>query len=382
MDDLVYMQEALQLAAEGRGQVSPNPMVGAVVVKDGRVIGRGYHRYNAFKHGEILALEEAGKEAEGATLYVNLEPCCHYGRTPPCTGTVIESRVGRVVAAMADPNQKVSGNGFKLLRDAGIKVDVGLCEDDARRLNEKFIKYISTKRPFVLLKVAMTLDGKIATRTGRSRWITGEQSREASQLLRAEYDAILVGVGTVLADDPELTVRLPEDKARERHRPLVRVVLDGRLRTPVDARILAGADRVPVLIFADEETAGIEHGGKKKLAERLEKYGKQGAEVIFTAGVDGRVSIGSLLDELGSRQLSSLIVEGGAQVSGQFLAAGLIDKATFFIAPKLLGGLKAVPAIGGEGFDSLERAMELEELSITPRDRDIEITGYPKKVES
>jgi diaminohydroxyphosphoribosylaminopyrimidine deaminase / 5-amino-6-(5-phosphoribosylamino)uracil reductase len=370
MNDLSYMQEALRLAAEGRGRVSPNPLVGAVIVKDGEIVGRGFHRYTSFKHAEVNAIEDAGDRAKGATLYLNLEPCCHYGRTSPCTDAVLRSGVRRVVAAMADPNPKVAGHGFQILKDAGIEVDVGLCEAEARHLNEKFIKFISTHRPFVHLKVAMTLDGKIATRTGRSRWITGEAARECSQLLRAEYDAILVGVGTVLVDDPELTVRLPKAMELDRHRPLVRIVLDGRLRTPLNSRILNTSSAGPVIIFANNESASIQ--------SRVEEYRMKESEIIFTPGSNGRVSLIELLEELGRRQITSLIVEGGAEVSGQFLAARLIDKVTFFIAPKLVGGIGAVPAVGGNGFETLEEALELDDLTVEKRGRDVEITGYPK----
>jgi diaminohydroxyphosphoribosylaminopyrimidine deaminase / 5-amino-6-(5-phosphoribosylamino)uracil reductase len=383
MTDLDYMKEALRLAAEGRGQVSPNPLVGAVVVKEGRIIGRGLHRYAELKHAEVNALEEADEEARGATLYLNLEPCCHHGRTPPCTDAVLRSGVSRVVAAMADPNPQVAGHGFEILRSAGIEIDVGLCEREARRLNEKFIKFITSGRPFVHLKVAMTLDGKIATRSGRSRWITGEVSRERSHMLRSEYDAILVGVGTVITDDPELTARpsMKEDEKKDqRHRPLLRVVLDGRLRTPLDSRLLAAREAGPVLIFADEESAVAEQDDRTVFQNRLSEYKRLGAEVIFSSSAMGRVSLELLLDELGSRKASSLIVEGGSDVSGQFLNSRLIDKVTFFIAPKLIGGRQAVPAIGGEGFETLEQAIELEEVSVAGSGRDIEITGYPKKI--
>ncbi|MEW6736830.1 MAG: bifunctional diaminohydroxyphosphoribosylaminopyrimidine deaminase/5-amino-6-(5-phosphoribosylamino)uracil reductase RibD [Acidobacteriota bacterium] len=374
MSDLEYMQEALRLAAQGCGQVSPNPLVGSVIVKAGRVIGRGLHRYTAYRHAEVCALSEAGRDARGATLYVNLEPCCHHGRTPPCTDLVIESGISRVVAAMQDPNPLVGGKGFTRLREAGIEVDVGLCEAEARRLNEKFITYITTRRPFVHMKIAMTLDGKIATRERHSRWITGEASRLASQQLRAEYDAILVGVGTVLTDDPKLTLRIEQ----ERHRPLLRVVLDGRLRTPLNAQLFIGAPMQPVLIFADEESASIAHGGAAMLRVRLQEYEARGVEVIFLPGIKGCLSLPQVLEELGRRQVTSLIVEGGAQVNGLFLAERLINKVTCFIAPKLVGGNTAVPAIGGSGFETLAQAIELQDLTIVRRGEDIEITGYPK----
>lgn len=371
MTDLEYMQRALDLAAVGRGRVSPNPMVGALVVKDGEIVGRGSHIYAELKHAEVIALEEAGERARGATLYLNLEPCSHHGRTPPCAEAVVRSGVSRVVVAMEDPNPLVSGRGLALLKEAGIEVAVGLCETEARRLNEIFITYVTRRRPFVLLKIATTLDGKIATRTWNSRWITGEEARQASQLLRVEYDAILVGVGTVIADDPELTVRIKH----HRHRPLARVVLDGRLRTPLHCRLVSTARAYPLIIFADEAEARAYHG--LRFTQQVEKMRQCGAEVVFTDAQAGRVNLGAMLTELGKRQIASVIVEGGGEVSGQFLTAGLIDKVTFFIAPKLVGGRAAVPAIAGEGFEYLAQAVELAELTVKQHGRDIEVTGYP-----
>lgn len=374
MKDLKYMQQVLQLAAKGKGQVSPNPMVGALVVKSDVVLGRGYHRYDAFDHAEINALREAGTLAEGATLYVNLEPCCHHGRTPPCTDAILRSGVHRVVAAMTDPNPLVGGKGFHILELNGINVDVGTCEKEARLLNEKFVTFVTYNRPFVLLKTAMTLDGKIATHTGHSRWITNEASRQASQQLRAEYDAILVGAQTVIADDPELTLRIEN----RRHRALIRVIIDGKLNTPLSAKMLTTANIYPVLIFADEMAASIAHGGILALQARIKEYEAKGAQVILDAGIDGQVSLRAMLTELAYRKITSLIVEGGANITGQFLTSHLFDKATFFIAPKLVGGQGAIAALGATGFSTLDEAVELEDIEITRHEQDIEITGYPK----
>jgi len=358
-----YMQMALDLAERGRGLVSPNPLVGAVLVKDGEIVGKGFHRYNERKHAEILALEEAGERASGASLYINLEPCSHYGRTPPCAEALVESGVARVVAAMQDPNPLVAGRGFELLRRAHIQVEVGLLEKEARRLNEKFIKFITTARPFVLLKVASSLDGRIATRARHSRWITGEQARLASQEMRYEYDAILVGIETVLKDDPELLMRLD----RQKHRPLARVILDSNLRIPLQSKLVQTARRAPLLIFS----------GEKSSQEKKRQLEESGAAVITMPDRAGRLDIRSVLDYLGNRQITSLIVEGGAEVSAAFLEARLVDKVTFFIAPKIIGGRNAVPAIGGEGIVSLEEAIELEDVTFVRRGRDIEVTGYP-----
>lgn len=374
--DLKFMQEALKLAAQGRGCVSPNPLVGAVVVKGDMILGRGFHLYAHQKHAEIGALDEAETLTEGATLYVNLEPCCHYGRTGPCTEAVIDSGVRRVVAAMTDPNPRVAGKGFEILRAAGIEVEVGLCEAEARKLNEKFIHYIAQERPFVHLKTAMTLDGKIATHTGHSQWITGEEARNASHRLRNEYDAILVGVGTVKADDPQLTSRIKTK--RKRHRNLMRVVLDGHLTIPEDAKLFEDAQENPFLIFADEQAALLKHGAEG-LDDKIKAFAEAGAQVILLPGENGRINLANMLDELGKRQLCSLIVEGGPDVSGQFLTSGLIDKVTFFIAPKLVGGKNALAAVGGEGFAQLDQALNLTDITITRHGEDIEITGYPIK---
>jgi diaminohydroxyphosphoribosylaminopyrimidine deaminase/5-amino-6-(5-phosphoribosylamino)uracil reductase len=374
MDDVKYMQQVLKLAAKGKGQVSPNPMVGALVVKSDVVLGRGYHRYDTFDHAEIHALKEAGTLAIGATLYVNLEPCCHQGRTPACTDAILRSGVHKVVAAMTDPNPLVGGKGFHILQVNGVEVVIGTCEKEAMLLNEKFITYITHNRPFVLLKTAMTLDGKIATYTGHSRWITNETSRQASQLLRAEYDAILVGAGTVIADDPELTLRIEA----KRHRALIRVVVDGKLNSPLTSKMFTTADFSPVLIFADEMAASIAHGGTLALQARVKEYESKGVQVIFDAGIDGQISLAAMLKELARRKITSLIVEGGANITGQFLTSKLFDKASFFVAPKLVGGSQALSAVGGEGFSTLDQAIELENIEISRHDQDIEITGYPK----
>ncbi|MBI4855031.1 MAG: bifunctional diaminohydroxyphosphoribosylaminopyrimidine deaminase/5-amino-6-(5-phosphoribosylamino)uracil reductase RibD [Acidobacteria bacterium] len=376
MDDVKYMQQVLKLAAKGQGQVSPNPMVGALVVKSDVVLGRGYHRYETLDHAEINALREAGSLAIGATLYVNLEPCCHHGRTPPCTDAILRSGVHKVVVAITDPNPLVGGKGLHILQLNGIEVVVGVCEKEAKLLNEKFITFITNNRPFVLLKTAMTLDGKIATHTRHSKWITSEASRQASQLLRAEYDAILAGAGTIVDDDPELTLRI---EAR-RHRALIRVIVDGRLSTPLTAKILTTADINPVLIFADEMAASKAHGGILALQARVKEYEARGAQVIFEAGIDGQVSLSGMLAELTRRKITSLIVEGGANITGQFLTEKLFDKATFFIAPKLIGGSRAISAVGGEGFSTLDQAVELENIEITRHQQDIQVTGYPKLV--
>lgn len=368
MSDQDYIKLTLQFAAQGAGLVSPNPLVGCVVVKDGQIIGRGYHRYNELKHAEAWALEEAGQRTRGATVYVNLEPCAHQGegkRTPPCAKALIEAGVKRVVVSMVDPNPRVNGRGFEQLREAGIEVVTGLLEREARRLNEKYVKFVTTGVPFVLMKTACSLDGRIATRTGDSKWITGEAARAASQALRHEYDAILVGIGTVLADDPLLTDRTGE----RRRRPLTRVVLDANLRMPLGSQLVKTAREFPLVIFTGQDMAST---------ARREELEALGVRVIALASDTGKLDLAQALKALAAAQLTSLIVEGGATVAGSFVEQRLVDKATFFIAPKIIGGLEAKPAIGGTGSEFLSDALKLEDAAIERQGEDLEITGYPK----
>ncbi|CEP69434.1 Riboflavin biosynthesis protein RibD [Moorella glycerini] len=364
-EDVEYMRRALELARLGLGRTSPNPAVGAVIVRDGRVVGEGYHQQAGTPHAEVHALRAAGEAARGATLYVTLEPCCHYGRTPPCTEAIITAGIRRVVAAMADPNPKVAGGGFQALRRAGIEVEMGLLEDEARRLNEAFIKYITTGQPWVTLKMALTLDGKIATRSGASRWITGPAARQKAHELRDTHDAILVGIGTVLADDPELTTRLPGGKGRD----AVRVILDSHLRIPLTARVLNLASPAPTLVAT---TAAAPVEARQQLAAR-------GIEVIVLPAEDGRVAWQPLLAELARRQITSILVEGGAGVNATALAAGVVDKVVALIAPKIFGGIAAPGPVGGLGVASPEEAWQLERIQVEPCGVDIMLSGYLAK---
>jgi len=361
LDDEGYMREALELAARARGRTSPNPMVGALVVSGGEVVGRGYHHKAGEAHAEVLALGEAGGRARGATLYVTLEPCCHRGRTGPCTEAILAAGVARVVAAMEDPNPLVAGRGLNQLARAGVSVTCGVLAGEAARLNEVFIRYITSRRPFVVLKTAASLDGRIATRAGDARWITGPAAREHAHRLRDRYDAILVGVNTVLTDDPALTTRLPEGGGRN---PL-RIVLDSRARTPPGARLLHEAGRALVAV-----TAGAP-------AERTVALTAAGAEVLVVPESRGRVDLPALLAELGRREITGLLVEGGGTVSYSFLAAGLVDKVVWFIAPLLIGGTAAVPALGGEGAETLAGAVRLERISLARLGEDLCLEGYP-----
>jgi diaminohydroxyphosphoribosylaminopyrimidine deaminase / 5-amino-6-(5-phosphoribosylamino)uracil reductase len=388
MTDLDYIQLSLQLAAQGKGLVSPNPLVGSLVVRDGEVVGRGLHRYDEVKHAEVWALEEAGARARGATVYVNLEPCSHRGngkRTPPCAQALVDAGVARVVASMVDPNPQVNGRGFETLRAAGIEVEVGLMEREARRLNEKYVKAVTTGRPFVHLKAACSLDGRIATRAGESKWITGAEARETSQLLRHEYDAILVGVGTVLADAPLLTDRT----GKPRRRPLARVVLDAGLRTPPDSPLVATAREWPLIIFAapkntDRRVYSVTSAGYESNfdsdAAREEVLTGLGAEVVRVESHGGRLDLPGVLAELARRQLTSVIVEGGAETAASFVEQRLVDKVTFFVAPLLVGGREALPVVGGRGVERLADALRLGDVEVTRRGEDLEVTGYPAPV--
>ena len=360
--DRRLMTRALMLAAEGVGQVSPSPLVGCVLAgPNGEVVGEGFYVYENLTHAETYALEQAGARAQGATAYVSLEPHAHHGRTPPCTDALIRAGIRRVVVPIEDPNPKVSGKGFEHLRSAGLEVSVGLLSREAEQLNEKYFHFMRTGRPFVHLKLAASLDGKIATRTGDSRWITGAESRMRVHELRHAYDAILIGAGTAQTDDPLLTDR----SGRKRRRPLVRVVLDEALKISPESRLVGSAKEAPVVIFA----------GNAGVASHRTDLESSGVEVVRDS-TNGRDFL-AILEELGRRSLQSVLVEGGASVAGKFLDAGLVNKVSFFLAPIIIGGREAPNAIGGQGAEMLAQALQLENVEITQRGRDIEVTGYP-----
>ena len=362
-DDHHYMGQALELALQGRGLASPNPMVGAVLVRDGRVVGQGVHRYGHRKHAEVLALEQAGDRARGATLYVNLEPCCHQGRTGPCCRAIVDSGIARVVVAMRDPNPLVAGKGVEWLTSAGLEVTPGVREDEARRLNEAFAKFISSRKPFVTAKVGATLDGRIAATSGPPQWITSPESRQRVHRMRLEADAILVGIGTALQDNPYLTDR----SGQPRTRPLLRVVLDSRLRLPLDGRLASTRRLGGIIVFC----------GRRPNPDRRHKLEKAGIEVIPTAGTAGRIPFGPVLEELGRRQVLSLLIEGGAKVNFDALHNRIIDKLVCFLAPRILGGA-AVPMFGGAGFSMSDQAPPLAFTRIERIGPDLMIEAYPK----
>lgn len=360
-----FMWAALDLARRGRGKTEPNPMVGAVVVCDGQIVGTGYHRAAGDIHAEVMALQKAGKSAAGAMLYVNLEPCVHQGRTGPCTEAIIAAGISMVVAAMEDPNPLVSGKGFQRLREAGVKVKVGVLEEKARRLNEVFIKHITTGRPFVIVKTAVTADGKIATRTGRSRWITGEKARAFVHRLRNNSDAIAVGIDTVMQDDPRLTARLEESGGKDPRR----VVIDSRARLPIDARMINMPSRAATILAT---TAAAPPEKRRVLEEK-------GVEILLLPERGGRVDLDALMGELGKRGVCQLLVEGGGTLNYSLLQAGLIDKVMLFIAPLIVGGRDSPTSFGGSGVAGLEQAWRLEDLEIKRYDGDLLMIGYPRR---
>jgi diaminohydroxyphosphoribosylaminopyrimidine deaminase/5-amino-6-(5-phosphoribosylamino)uracil reductase len=357
--DESWMRQALDLAERGRGCVEPNPLVGAVVVRDGHLVGEGWHQRYGQAHAEVNALAAAGETARGATLYVTLEPCCHHGKTPPCTDAVLRAGVRRVVVAMSDPFPAVAGNGTELLRAAGIAVQVGVCEAEARRLNAPYLKLLAAGRPYVHAKWAMTLDGKIATRSGDSRWISNEESRRRVHELRGRMDAIVVGIGTALADDPQLTARPPGP------RTAVRVVLDGKGRLPPAGRLASSARQTPVLVA----TAAA-------LPENIAELRECGCEVLALPGGDGRVDVSALLAEMGRRRYTNVLVEGGAGVLGSFRDAGAIDEVHVFVAPRLAGGAEARTPMGGRGVEWIAEALRLAEWRFEDVAGDLYVRGW------
>lgn len=347
MTDAGWMTRALELASRGRGGVEPNPLVGAVVVRDGVSVGEGWHERFGGPHAEVLALAAAGAAAQGATLYVTLEPCCHHGKTPPCTEAILAVKPARVVVAMRDPFPRVAGQGIEQLRAAGIVVEVGVEEQEASRLNAPYLMLLGQARPWVIAKWAMTLDGRIATRTGDSKWISGEESRRRVHDLRGRVDAVIVGRGTVIADDPLLTARPPGP------RTAARVVLTASGELPERCQLRATAREVPVIVF----TAA---GNEGKLAG----WAADGAEVVPLPAGDGGLSVDAVLTELGRRRMTNVLVEGGAGVHGAFLDARAVDEVWAFVAPVLVGGAGAPGPVGGRGAGQLADALRGADVTV------------------
>ena len=369
LDD--QMSHALALAERGTALASPNPLVGAVLVRDGKAVGEAFHTYEGRKHAEILAIEQAGEAARGATLYINLEPCCHTGRTGPCTEAILAAGVKRVVAAMADPNPQVSGRGFEQLRKGGVEVAVGLCEEQAKRLNESFARYIRSGLPLVTLKTAMTLDGKIAAPDDNTGWVTSEAARAHVQRQRHAHDAILTGIGTILADDPLLTDRcgLP------RRRPLLRVIMDSRLRIPLSARLLTEVNN-DLLIF----TLPSADAAKRR---ELECLGVQICALQDEATAIGHVArpdLRKVLEELGRREITSVLLEAGAELNGAALDAGLVDKVFLYYAPKILGGSDSLPMAKGRGVRAMRDALGVQDIRRYDFGPDFAVEGYLRDI--
>ncbi len=359
------MRLALRLARRGMGKTSPNPMVGAVVVNAGKVVGRGYHHRAGEPHAEVLALAGAGEKARGATLYLNLEPCDHFGRTPPCTRAILAAGIRRVVAGMKDPNPLVSGRGNRRLRRGGIDVEVGILEDECRELNEPFEKFMATGTPWVTLKAAATLDGKVAAASGDSRWISSPGSRAYVHRLRSAADAVLVGLGTVLRDDPMLNVRLPAG-TKARH-PL-RVIVDSRLRIPLDCRVVRTAAEYPTLVATTDEAP----------AARMKALKSAGVTVIpVKRGGDGRVSLTNLMKVLAGRGIQSLLLEGGPTLNASAIREKIVDRMLLFMAPKIIGGGNCPGILGGEACLRVRDAQPWEILSVKRLGPDVMILARP-----
>lgn len=359
MNDAFYMRLALDMASKAKGQTEVNPVVGCVVVKEGRIVGLGAHLKRGEGHAEVHALQMAGSEAEGATVYVTLEPCSHYGRTPPCCERIIEAKAARVVVACLDPNPQVAGRGIARLRESGIEVDVGLLEAESLAMNEAFNKYITTGLPFITLKTAMTLDGKIAAKTGDSRFVSGPEARERVHTMRHQHGGIMIGVETALADNPELTTRLSVPGLHP-----VRIVVDSQLRLPLDSRLLQDAS-IPVILLT---TSGAP-------AEKRAALEVKGVSII-TCGPGPRVDLAYGMKKLGEREIASVLLEGGGRLNGSMLELGLVDKIILFMAPKLIGG-QSPEAFTFSGFDRMADAIPLKNMVLEQIGDDVCISGYP-----
>jgi diaminohydroxyphosphoribosylaminopyrimidine deaminase/5-amino-6-(5-phosphoribosylamino)uracil reductase len=363
-EDEKFMRTALRLAKRGLGRTSPNPAVGAVIVRDGQIVAKGYHKRAGEDHAEIVALKEIDAEARATdTLYVTLEPCNHAGKTPPCTAAIHRSGLRRVVIGMADPNPKVTGGGCGYLERAGIEVKLGVLEAECRRLNEAFVKYVTSGRPFVSAKLALTLDGWIATSTGHSRWISNEQSRRFVHRLRDKTDGVMVGVGTVTTDDPMLTTRIGRFKGKDP----VRVVVDTHLRIPAEAKVLKLESRAETLVVAGTDVP----------PERVERVSTPGVSIVQAPTRQGRIDLVALMPMLGKMQLASVMVEGGSTLIGSLIRDRLIDKFYIFTAPKILGGSDGIAMASGSGPLRMDECLRLKDIAVRRMGDDVLISGYP-----
>ncbi|MFW5976580.1 MAG: bifunctional diaminohydroxyphosphoribosylaminopyrimidine deaminase/5-amino-6-(5-phosphoribosylamino)uracil reductase RibD [Bacillota bacterium] len=365
--DEFYMKKALELARKGEGYVSPNPMVGAVVVKNNKIVGEGYHKKFGEAHAEVNALKEAGDKAEGGTLYVNLEPCCHYGKTPPCSLSVIKSGIKKVVIGMEDPDSRVEGKGIAYLKKAGIDIKTGVLAEESIKLNEAFIKNKTTDFPFVYLKSAQTLDGFLATSTGDSKWITCKKARKYGHKLRHKVDAILVGIGTVLKDNPSLTTRLENKKGKDS----IRIVLDSNLRIPPDSQILNQKSSSRTIIVTGEE---VNEEKITKLQDRVQD--RDQIEILSYTLKDNKISLEKLLKDLHEREINSILVEGGGEINYSFINSGLGDKIYSFIAPKIYGGNDGVSVYRGKGPEKMKDIINLKKVEYEKLGDNILVKGY------
>ncbi len=356
MDHLKYMKLALELAAKGAGSVNPNPMVGAVVVKDDKIIGRGYHRYYGGPHAEVYALEEAGSQARGATIYVTLEPCSHYGKTPPCAEKIIEMGIKRCVVASLDPNPLVAGKGIQMMLDAGIEVETGILAEEADKLNRIFMKYITSKKPYLFLKCAITLDGKIATETGSSKWITNATSRERVQQLRHNLMGIMIGVNTLIADNPSLTARI------EGGIDPYRIVIDPELKTPMDSKFVQATDGKSIIVTSCENS------------HKTSKYKEMGVRFVELEGREFKLE--DILVELGKLKIDSIMLEGGRYLISRAFKEGAIDGGEIFIAPKILGDSKAISFIDGFNIQNISDGIELKNTKFNTYGDNISVEFY------
>lgn len=369
------MRRAIELAKKGGGYVHPNPLVGCVVVNDGAIIAEGYHEKYGEYHAERNALTRCNTKTKGASLYVTLEPCCHYGKTPPCTEIIIEKGIKKVFVGILDPNPLVAGKGVKMLQEAGIEVEVGLCENEIREMNKVFLKYITTKKPYVIMKTAMTLDGKIAAHTGDSKWVTNEESRKMVHELRSELAGVVVGIGTVLADDPMLTCRLEGNH----HQP-VRIVVDSNLRIPVDSQLVKTAREYRTIVATTVISTEAERNGEisfncRRFLDSLRSLEMTGVEVLECKSINNHVDINDLMIKLGSMGIDSLLLEGGGTLNAAFLETGCVDEVWAFIAPKIIGGEGAKTPVGGKGIEKMGEAINLQNIDIQNVNGDILIKG-------
>lgn len=362
MDDVSFMKRAIELAKKGVGKVNPNPMVGAVIVKNGQVISEGYHMEYGKEHAEVNAINNAKEDICGSTIYVTLEPCSHYGNQPPCVNKIIESKIKKVVIGSLDPNPLVSGRGIKKLKSLGIEVVTGVMEEECMKLNEVFMKYISKRKPFIVMKSAMSLDGKIATKLGESKWISSEKSRELVQNLRNKYTGIMVGINTVIKDNPNLTCRIKNG------RNPVRIIVDSKLRIPMDSNIVKTASTVKTIVAAAE---GVPDNKIKALEDN-------NIEVIVTKSTNSKVDLSELMIKLGEKQIDGILLEGGGTLNYSALKSGIVDKLLFFIAPMIIGGKESIGPVSGSGINKIYEAFKVKELTCSSVGEDILIEGYIK----